>query len=74
MANPLGSEESPGAGRGITWVGLHVDVCSRDVIADGALALHRHVLRRRHGVAVARASPMAADSHAQRGRGHGVLA
>lgn len=59
--------------REFTWVGLHVDVCSRDVIADGALALHGHVLRGRHCVAVTRASPVAADSHAQRGRGHGAL-
>lgn len=60
--------------REFTWVGLHVDVCSRHVIAYGALALHGHVLRRRHGVAVTRASPMAAHCHTQRGRGHGALA
>lgn len=60
--------------REFTWVRLHVDVCSRDVIAYWPLALHWHILRRRHRVAVTRASPVAADSHTQRGRGHGVLA
>lgn len=42
-----------------TWIGLHVDVGPRDIVADGTLALHGDTLRGGSRVAVARSSTMA---------------
>lgn len=56
-----------------TWVGLHVDVGPRHVVADGALALHGDALRGRSRVAVTRSRAVATTRHAHGSCGQGAL-
>lgn len=66
---PAHLREGGGAGQGGTWVGLHVDVGPRHVVADGALALQGHALRGGSRVAVAGPRAVAAAGHAHGGGG-----